>query len=59
MSCNLVNFILVNQESEVGWGWQRGEDTRKKEKKKERKGKRKSKRKGERKGERVKERAKG
>jgi len=34
MPCNLVNFILVNRESEVGRGWQRGEDTRKKERSK-------------------------
>jgi len=38
MPCNLVNFISVTWESEVGWGWQQGEDTRKKEKKKEREG---------------------
>jgi len=34
MLCNLVNSILANWESEVGQGWQRGEDTRKKERSK-------------------------
>ena len=34
MPCNLANFISVNQESEVGRGWQQGEDTRKKERNK-------------------------
>ena len=39
MPCNLVNFISVNWESEVGRGQQRGEDVRKKgEKKKGKKG---------------------
>jgi len=32
--CNLVNFILVNWELEVGRGWQQGEDTRMKERSK-------------------------
>jgi len=32
MLCNLINFILVNRESEVGQGWQWGEETRKKKK---------------------------
>jgi len=31
MLCNLVNFILVNRELEVGWGWQWREDVGKKE----------------------------
>jgi len=31
MPCNLVNFILVNRESEVGRGRQRGKETREKE----------------------------
>jgi len=26
MPCNLVNFISVNRESEVGWGRQQGEE---------------------------------
>jgi len=34
MPCNLVNFISVSRESEVGQGRQRGEETRKKERSK-------------------------
>jgi len=34
MPCNLVNFISVNRELEVGRGRQQGEDTRKKERSK-------------------------
>jgi len=34
MPCNLVNFIVVNQESEVRQGRQRGEDMRKKQRSK-------------------------
>jgi len=34
MPCNIVNFISVNRESEVGRGRQQGEDVRKKERSK-------------------------
>jgi len=34
MPCNIVNFILVNRESEVRRGRQQGEETRKKERSK-------------------------
>jgi len=44
MPRNLVNFISVNWESEVGRRQQQEEDTGKKEKEKERKGKRKKER---------------
>jgi len=37
MPCNLVNFILMNQESEFGWGWQQGEEKTRQKKKKSRK----------------------
>jgi len=35
MPCNLVNFVSVNRESEVGRGWQRGGGQDETEKKKE------------------------
>jgi len=34
MPCNLVNFISLNGESEVGWGQQRGMTQERKKKKK-------------------------
>jgi len=46
MPCNLVNFILVNQESEVRQGQQWREDMRKNEEKKGKQGQEKERKKG-------------